>query len=77
TLGVGHLDPEGAAEAVRRAGPRRAVPIHFGTLWPIGCDRVRPDRFHAPGVRFIHAVARAAPGTRVHLLDPGQSLRLP
>ena len=32
----GHLDPERAAEAVRLLQPRVAVPIHWGTLAPIG-----------------------------------------
>jgi L-ascorbate metabolism protein UlaG (beta-lactamase superfamily) len=57
TLGPGHLNPVSAAEAVAEIGARHAVPIHFGTFWPIGLDRVRPDRFFDPGAEFVaHAV---------------------
>lgn len=74
TLGVGHLDPSGAAEAVRRSAPRHAVPIHFGTFWPVGLARVRPHLFAEPGARFTGYAAGTAPDTRVHELEPGQSL---
>lgn len=52
TLGPGHLTPRAAADAVAAIRARHAVPIHFGTLWPIGLDRVRPDRFRDPGAEF-------------------------
>ena len=36
TLGKGgHLDPRGAAEAVRRIAPKVAIPIHWGTYFPL------------------------------------------
>ncbi|TYC23460.1 MBL fold metallo-hydrolase [Micromonospora sp. MP36] len=73
TLGPGHLDPAGAAEAVRRAAPAWAVPIHFGTFWPVGCDRIRPDRFFWPGDDFARQVATVAPATQVRVLRPGES----
>jgi len=76
SLGPGHLDPAGAAEAVRLVGPARAVPIHWGTLWPIGCARVRPDRFLRPGDEFAELAAQAAPDTSVAVLAPGESLSL-
>ena len=31
-LPAGHLDPRGAAEALRLLKPKLAVPIHWGTL---------------------------------------------
>jgi L-ascorbate metabolism protein UlaG (beta-lactamase superfamily) len=74
TLGPGHLGPAEAAEAVRRVAPGWAVPIHWGTLWPLGCHRVRPDRFTEPGPEFARLAARAAPDTRVRVLAPGGSL---
>ena len=76
TLGVGHLDPERAAEATRRCSPALAVPIHWGTLWPIGLDRIRRDYFFEPGPRFARAVEQIAGGTRVRVLEPGQALDL-
>jgi L-ascorbate metabolism protein UlaG (beta-lactamase superfamily) len=76
TLGAGHLDPERAAEATRRCGPTVAVPIHWGTLWPIGLGRVRTEHFAGPGPRFARAVERTFGGTRVRVLEPGQTLDL-
>ncbi|MGR6320549.1 MBL fold metallo-hydrolase [Micromonospora soli] len=73
TLGPGHLDPVAAAEAVRRAAANWAVPIHFGTFWPVGCDRIRPDRFFRPGDDFARQVEMVSPGTRVRVLQPGES----
>ncbi|GAB3947018.1 hypothetical protein GCM10027614_41510 [Micromonospora vulcania] len=61
-LGARHLDPVRAAEAMRIIAPSTAVPIHWGTLWPIGFGRVRPDRFHRPGEEFAEHTARLARG---------------
>ncbi|MEU6019905.1 MBL fold metallo-hydrolase [Micromonospora sp. NPDC048871] len=77
TLGPGHLDPQGAAEAVRRAAAAWAVPIHYGTFWPVGCERIRPDRFFDPGEDFARHTSTIAPGTRVRVLHPGQSVTVP
>jgi L-ascorbate metabolism protein UlaG (beta-lactamase superfamily) len=73
TLGPGHLDPAGAAEAMCRVAPRLAVPIHWGTLWPIGCGRVRPDRFARPGHEFARLTRDLIPTTLVRVLEPGQA----
>ncbi|NLU66068.1 MBL fold metallo-hydrolase [Streptomyces sp. HNM0574] len=75
-LGDGHLDAAGAAQALARLGPRSAVPVHYGTYWPIGMDAVRPHEFHAPGDEFVRLAAKAAPGVAVHRLDHGESVRL-
>src|SRR5258705_525530 len=64
----------GAAEAMRLVGPGQAVPIHWGTLWPMGCGRVRPDRFTRPGDEFAAHTAQLAPETDVAVLAPGESL---
>ena len=60
TLGEGHLDPRAAAEAARRLRPRVAVPIHWGTFFPMGLKRMRPDRLTGPAarVRGLHRGAR-------------------
>jgi L-ascorbate metabolism protein UlaG (beta-lactamase superfamily) len=73
SLGPGHLDPVRAAEAVRRVGARVAVPVHFGTFWPIGCDWIKPELFLPPGQRFRTAMAELAPSARVEVLAPGES----
>jgi L-ascorbate metabolism protein UlaG (beta-lactamase superfamily) len=80
TLGEEHLDPTRAAEAVRRVGARDAVPIHFGTFWPMGLRRVQPavyeKLFLSPGRRFVDELERACPGTRAHLLQAGDSMQV-
>ncbi|QNS03252.1 MBL fold metallo-hydrolase [Streptomyces xanthii] len=74
-LGPHHLDPARAAEALVRIGPRSAVPVHYGTYWPIGMDAVRPHEFHAPGDEFVRQAALAAPEVAVHRLGHGESVR--
>ncbi|MFW0797202.1 MBL fold metallo-hydrolase [Gordonia sp. CPCC 205515] len=72
TLGVGHMDPGRAAIAAERLGAGTSVPIHFGTLWPIGLDRVRPEMFDGPGAEFVRlADARGVRGVE---LVPGDCL---
>lgn len=75
-LGEGHLDAGRAARALARLAPRIAVPVHYGTYWPIGMDAVRPHEFHAPGDEFVRLAAVAAPGVAVHKLGHGESVRL-
>ncbi|MGW3493691.1 MBL fold metallo-hydrolase [Streptomyces sp. NPDC001020] len=74
-LGEGHLDPGRAAQALARLMPRSAVPVHYGTYWPIGMDAVRPHEFHAPGDEFMRLAAQHAPTAAVHLLSHGESVR--
>ena len=75
-LGEGHLDAGRAAEALARLAPRSAVPVHYGTYWPIGMDAVRPHEFHAPGDEFVRLAAERAPRVAVHRLGHGESVRL-
>ncbi|MGP3990534.1 MBL fold metallo-hydrolase [Streptomyces sp. 3N207] len=75
-LGEGHLDARRAAEVLTRLRPRSAVPVHFGTYWPVGLDSVRPHEFHSPGTEFKRLAARPAPEVTVHLLEHGESVRL-
>lgn len=76
TLGPGHLDPRGAAEALTLLRPRLAVPIHWGTLFPIGLDRLQGELLRDPPHAFAREAARLAPGVEVRVLDPGGSTRL-
>ncbi|HEY6608709.1 MAG TPA: MBL fold metallo-hydrolase [Candidatus Limnocylindria bacterium] len=75
TLGAGHLDPERAATAVGLLAPRVAIPIHWGTLWPMAMPWRRRQLVDPPEL-FAEAVARVAPQTRVVVLAPGASLSL-
>jgi L-ascorbate metabolism protein UlaG (beta-lactamase superfamily) len=80
TLGPEHLDPRQAAEAVRRVGARDAVPIHYGTLWPIGLRAAAPAMFAqkclAPGRVFAAALDEDGSNARAHVLAPGDSVVL-
>ncbi|MBB5937376.1 MBL fold metallo-hydrolase [Streptomyces zagrosensis] len=75
-LGPGHLDAERAAHALVRLGVPSAVPVHYGTFWPIGLDAVRPHEFHTPGDEFVRHAARLAPHSAVHRLLHGESVHL-
>ncbi|EST38237.1 hypothetical protein N566_08575 [Streptomycetaceae bacterium MP113-05] len=75
-LGDGHLDARRAAQALARLKPTSAVPVHYGTYWPIGMDAVRPHEFHAPGDEFVRLAGRLAPRVAVHRLRHGESARL-
>ncbi|MFJ1748126.1 MBL fold metallo-hydrolase [Streptomyces sp. NPDC088116] len=72
-LGPDHLDAGRAAQALARLAPSAAVPVHYGTYWPIGLDAVRPHEFYAPGHEFVRKAARLAPEVTVHLLGHGES----
>ncbi|MGP4004498.1 MBL fold metallo-hydrolase [Streptomyces sp. 8N706] len=74
-LGPGHLNASRAAQALARLAPHSAVPVHYGTYWPIGMDAIRPHEFHAPGEEFARHAARLAPGVAVHRLGHGESVR--
>jgi L-ascorbate metabolism protein UlaG (beta-lactamase superfamily) len=77
TLGDGHLDPGRAAEAAALIRPRVAIPIHWGTYYPIGLRRWKPEPLREPPERFAAQVARLAPGVEVRILGPGDSTPLP
>jgi L-ascorbate metabolism protein UlaG (beta-lactamase superfamily) len=56
-LGPGHLNPRQAAEAALLVRARYAVPVHWGTLYPVGMRRVMRRRLIDPGPEFAAAVA--------------------
>jgi len=76
TLGPGHMDPLGAATALTLIRPAVAVPIHWGTLFPIGLARSRGEALTGPPRAFVREAARLAPEVRVEVLTPGQRLVL-
>ncbi|MGW0748845.1 MBL fold metallo-hydrolase [Streptomyces sp. NPDC002587] len=76
-LGPGHLDAGRAARAVAELAPAAAVPVHYGTYWPIGMDSVRPHEFHAPGEEFERRAGRLAPKVTVRVPAHGERVRLP
>jgi L-ascorbate metabolism protein UlaG (beta-lactamase superfamily) len=76
TLGAGHLDPEGAARAAALLSPRLAVPIHWGTLYPLGLARLRPGRLKLPAEEFAAHARELAPQVATRVLSPGESVSL-
>lgn len=75
-LGEGHLDPERAAGVLAELCPSSAVPVHYGTYWPVGLDAIRPHEFHSPGDEFVRWAGRLAPGVRVVPLSHGERVLL-
>ncbi len=75
TLGAGHMDPLDAARAVQLIQPRVAIPVHWGTLAPIGLSR-RRTRLGDPPRLFAEHVANLAPAVEVRILAPGQGTDL-
>jgi L-ascorbate metabolism protein UlaG (beta-lactamase superfamily) len=77
TLGShGHLDAVAGAEALRRVKAAWAVPVHYGTFWPIGLGRVRPEMFYGPGAEFARRALRITPDTQVRVLGHGETLTI-
>jgi L-ascorbate metabolism protein UlaG (beta-lactamase superfamily) len=76
SLGPGHLNPERAAQALKLLRPSLAVPIHWGTLFPVGLARLLGDRLTQPPIEFQREAAVHAPDVEVAVLQPGQSLSL-
>jgi L-ascorbate metabolism protein UlaG (beta-lactamase superfamily) len=83
TLGPGHLDPLGAAEATARLRPQVAVPVHWGTLAFHGATTVpglggrMRDLLVAPPRTFAEAVASRGLATHVAVTEPGRPVLLP
>jgi L-ascorbate metabolism protein UlaG (beta-lactamase superfamily) len=71
-LGAGHLDPAGAAEALRLLHPTVALPIHWGTLRRVFADRPN-DR---PAREFVRIAHQVAPEVDVRVLSIGETLTL-
>jgi L-ascorbate metabolism protein UlaG (beta-lactamase superfamily) len=70
-VGEGHLDPGRAARALQLLRPRLAVPIHWGTFFPVGLRRLRPQFLTEPPRVFARLAARLAPEVEVRVLEPG------
>jgi L-ascorbate metabolism protein UlaG (beta-lactamase superfamily) len=77
TLRGGHMDPLRAAASLKLLHPRRAVAVHWGTLWPVGLARFRRERFEEPARDFLAEARRIAPEVEVIPLDPGGSIDIP
>ncbi len=77
SLGPGHLDPRRAAEALALLRPRVAVPIHWGTYYPVQATRLRlPAFLREPVWTFERLAAELAPEVEVRVLEVGGELAL-
>jgi L-ascorbate metabolism protein UlaG (beta-lactamase superfamily) len=76
-IGSGHLDPQRAVDALSLLEPRIAIPIHWGTFYPLGLRRFRPQLLTEPPLAFAREAARRAPDVEVCVLAPGQSMTVP
>jgi L-ascorbate metabolism protein UlaG (beta-lactamase superfamily) len=72
-----HLDPLGAARAAAVIKPRFAVPIHWGTLHPVGLRWMRPSTRIDPPHQFAQLARRLAPDTVVRVMPVGSTLEVP
>jgi L-ascorbate metabolism protein UlaG (beta-lactamase superfamily) len=75
-LGAGHLNPERAARVVALLAPRIAIPIHWGTSFPLGLAKLWPGPLSAPPREFALRAAELAPQVEIRVLSPGESTSL-
>ncbi len=76
SIGPGHLDPERAARAAALLSPRIVIPIHWGTLYPLGLARLRPDPLRTPPREFETWMRDLAPQVETRVLAPGGATSL-
>jgi L-ascorbate metabolism protein UlaG (beta-lactamase superfamily) len=76
SVGDGHLNPERAARALELIRPRMAVPIHWGTFYPAGLRRLRPEPLREPPREFARLARGLAPDVEVRVLEPGDETAL-
>ena len=73
-MGPGHMDPVRAAQAAALLRARVAIPIHWGTYYPIHLGvRGRPSFLDTPPELFRAALQEYAPTTELQVLRPGES----
>ena len=81
TLGPGHLDPRAAAQAVVLATARHVIPVHWGTLYPLGLRAAMRRHLQDPAADFTTHLATTAAAAAVdaeaHVLGVGGHLDLP
>jgi len=73
SLGPGHMNPQRAAQAAGLLRARLAIPIHWGTYYPIHLGlKGRPAFLATPPAVFAREVRAHAPATEVRVLLPGE-----
>jgi L-ascorbate metabolism protein UlaG (beta-lactamase superfamily) len=75
-IGAGHLDPERAARAAALLSAKLVVPIHWGTLYPLGLARLRPGPLRSPPRALARWMRELAPQSELRVLAPGETTSL-
>lgn len=75
-IGAGHLDPERAARAAALLSAKLVVPIHWGTLYPLGLARLRPGPLRSPPRELAARMRKLAPQSELRVLAPGEATSL-
>jgi L-ascorbate metabolism protein UlaG (beta-lactamase superfamily) len=70
-LGPGHLNPEGAAQALSLLRPQMVIPIHWGTLLAAGFGRRHAHLLKDPAEEFLRHARRLAPEVEVRIPEIG------
>ena len=73
SIGSGHMDPKEAAMAAQVIQPDIAIPIHWGTFFPIGLHWFWPKALTLPPIWFQNEVNRIAPGVDVVIIPAGKT----
>jgi L-ascorbate metabolism protein UlaG (beta-lactamase superfamily) len=73
-LGPGHLDARMAVEALCLIRPRLAIPIHWGSLVPVGLHLRDWTYLKRPPIEFAERARQLTPEVEVRVLQPGQGL---
>ncbi len=75
-LGPGHMGPAEAVEALELLRPKLVVPIHWGSLVPVGMHLHEWSYLTLPPRSFAELAHHAQPNVEVRVLEPGQTLDL-
>jgi L-ascorbate metabolism protein UlaG (beta-lactamase superfamily) len=75
-LGPGHMGVMEAVQALSLLRPRIVVPIHWGSLVPIGMHLRTWDYLTRPPLAFAALARQTHPEVDVRVLQPGQTLDL-
>ena len=70
-----HLTPYQAAQSVALLRPRLAVPIHWGTFYPLGMRWIRTHFLTRPPHDFARHVAHLTPQVEVRVVPPGVTIQ--
>jgi L-ascorbate metabolism protein UlaG (beta-lactamase superfamily) len=68
-----HLSPYRAAQALTLLNPRLAIPIHWGTMAPLGMGWLNPPFLTRPPHAFKRYASELAPKVEIRVLPPGSS----